>query len=349
MTDIGIRDKGITKITVLIAIGVGAFFWLLESAVELFVLHPEADPIDVLLPRDHHELWMRTLIVVLVILITVLFHTRLIQRRMEKLLKQSEENYRKNYVMQGTIAEVLQQSLEPVPLKKQMERILDIVLVNPLFGEEGKGCIFIFDEKRNKLRLQAQKGMPPGIETDCSLIDLGQCLCGRSAAGKEVLFADHVDDRHEILYHDMAPHGQYCIPILSADKLLGVLTFYMKTGLRRNKEDEPFLLSVAHAIAGVIEREQTEVALRESEEKFRTLFDQASDSIFLISPTTNDLYIEDLNEAACTIHGYTRKELIGKSIGLLDDRETRKLLPERVPILLSGKPLHAEAMHVRKD
>ncbi len=102
-------------------------------------------------------------------------------------------------------------------------------------------------------------------------------------------------------------------------------------------------------IQDVTEKKVSETALQESEHKFHTLFNQASDSIFLLSPTENDLIIEDLNEAACRIHGYTRDELIGKSIGLLDDPETRGKLPEWVKTLTSGKRLHVESTHVRKD
>ncbi len=94
---------------------------------------------------------------------------------------------------------------------------------------------------------------------------------------------------------------------------------------------------------------EMEGTLRDNENKFHSLFNQASDSIFLIRPTEDDLIIEDVNEVACSIHGYTREELIGQSIGLLDNPETRKHIPERIPLLMSGNPLNVEAVHVRKD
>ncbi len=92
-----------------------------------------------------------------------------------------------------------------------------------------------------------------------------------------------------------------------------------------------------------------ETKLRESENKFHSLFNNASDCIFLFSPATDDLIIEDLNPAACAMHGYNREELIGKPISLLDDPETRKHIPERAKSLMSGKPLFFEGMHIRKD
>ena len=96
-------------------------------------------------------------------------------------------------------------------------------------------------------------------------------------------------------------------------------------------------------------RREMERMLQDNEEKFHSLFNQASDSIFLMRPTENDLIIEDVNEVACTIHGYTREELIHQSIGLLDHPETRMHIPERIPLLMSGNPLNVEAVHVRKD
>jgi PAS domain-containing protein len=90
----------------------------------------------------------------------------------------------------------------------------------------------------------------------------------------------------------------------------------------------------------LLRHRQMENALKQSEEKFRSLFNQASDSIFLMRPTDNNLIIEDANKVACNIHGYTREELIGNSIGMLDDPETRKHIPERLPLLMSGKPIN---------
>ena len=114
-------------------------------------------------------------------------------------------------------------------------------------------------------------------------------------------------------------------------------------------DDKGQLTGVNGIARDITARKKAEDALKEQEIKFHSLFNQASDSIFLFSPEKDDLIIEDANEAACTTHGYTREELIGKSIRLLDHPETGKHLPERVSLLMSGNPLNVSAMHVRKD
>ncbi|MBI4839024.1 MAG: diguanylate cyclase [Nitrospirae bacterium] len=100
----------------------------------------------------------------------------------------------------------------------------------------------------------------------------------------------------------------------------------------------------------IIGRKNTEACLWKSENKFRSLFNQAADSIFLLSfDKDGGLIIEDTNDAACAIHGYTREELIGKPIAFLDDEETKKHIPERAKILREEKQLNFEARHIRKD
>jgi PAS domain S-box-containing protein len=56
----------------------------------------------------------------------------------------------------------------------------------------------------------------------------------------------------------------------------------------------------------ITERKKAERAIIESEEKYRTLVDQAFDSIIIYTP---DLIILDCNDIACSITGYTREEL----------------------------------------
>jgi PAS domain S-box-containing protein len=67
-------------------------------------------------------------------------------------------------------------------------------------------------------------------------------------------------------------------------------------------------------IHDITERKQIETAIRESEEKYRTIFESANDIIILLDINGKIL---DINSRLTEIGGYERNELIGKNIGEL--------------------------------
>jgi len=72
-------------------------------------------------------------------------------------------------------------------------------------------------------------------------------------------------------------------------------------------EDVDILKTTAQIISNAFESKQAEDALRESEGKYRALFDTAQDAIFLSDERGRFL---DINQAACESLGYTKEELL---------------------------------------
>ena len=70
----------------------------------------------------------------------------------------------------------------------------------------------------------------------------------------------------------------------------------------------------------ITERMQAEVALRESETRYRTLFEHANDAIFL---ENKDDEIIDVNRQACEMMGYARGELLKMTVSELQAPEVR--------------------------
>jgi PAS domain S-box-containing protein len=94
-------------------------------------------------------------------------------------------------------------------------------------------------------------------------------------------------------------------------------------------------------------RHNTEEALRSSEERFRELFENAHDVIFL-----HDLKgkILEINRAAEHLTGYSRTEVLGKNFAELIAPEARQLVLDIVRTHLGGSaPQHYELPVISKD
>ncbi|MCX6616666.1 MAG: PAS domain-containing sensor histidine kinase [Acidobacteria bacterium] len=94
------------------------------------------------------------------------------------------------------------------------------------------------------------------------------------------------------------------------------------------------------------EHKQAEQGLRESEAKYRTLFDRVNDAILIFEPEGE--VILEANEAACQFYGFARDELIGTSLKALTkdvgrgERQIRQILE-------SGSCLNFPTVHLDKQ
>ena len=87
-------------------------------------------------------------------------------------------------------------------------------------------------------------------------------------------------------------------------------------------------------------------ALVHSEERFRALFDRASDGILILSPSGA---IVAVNDSFARMHGYARQEMLALNLSDLDTPETARLAPARIERILAGEPVTFEVAHYHKD
>lgn len=109
-------------------------------------------------------------------------------------------------------------------------------------------------------------------------------------------------------------HAGFAFPISSNGETLGVMEFFTRE-LREPNEDVLHMMGgVGSQIGQFIVRKNAEEARRESEERFRTLAETASDAIVSIDETSKIVYI---NRAGENIFGYTIAEMLGTDLTML--------------------------------
>ena len=99
------------------------------------------------------------------------------------------------------------------------------------------------------------------------------------------------------------------------------------------------------------QRKQAEESLRQSEARFRILFEQAADIILQLEITPEGMpVIRDVNNATLRLLGYERDELIGQPVSFIEAApDASKVVNERRQNVLSGTGTVFEARHRCKD
>lgn len=96
----------------------------------------------------------------------------------------------------------------------------------------------------------------------------------------------------------------------------------------------------------ITQHKTMQAALIQSESSYREIFENVHDSIVVFSPVTERIL--EVNPSACSLYGFTRDELIGKSIAqlLVSPEQCRQKIEETA---IRGTPSKTESQQYRKD
>lgn len=114
----------------------------------------------------------------------------------------------------------------------------------------------------------------------------------------------------------------FAFPILLGSEVIGVGEFFSRQIRQRDDQILGMLAGIGSDIGQLIERKQKEEALRESEDRFRTLAETASDAIITIDESGHIVFV---NPAVEKVFGYPPEKMVGEDLTMLMPEYLRHL------------------------
>ncbi len=213
---------------------------------------------------------------------------------------------------------------------KFLETLLDAIPA-PIFFKDARGiyrgCNIAFAEQI--------LGLPKDRIIGQSLYDLSDVI------PKDLADIYHRQDSTLL----EAPGTQvYEAPVCCADGLRRRFVFHKATFANSTGE----AIGIIGVMLDVTERKRAECALRDSESRRQTLFDNAGDAIFIHGLMPDPRFLS-VNQVACDRLGYRREELLQMTPMDIDASEYRDLVPERMRVLQEKGHILIETVHVSRD
>lgn len=240
-----------------------------------------------------------------------------------------------------TFAMILSQTLE---IKKVVRTAINMVRE---VMQTDVVLVFSLDKLTEQLRLVDFSGIKPVSAERLDGIELGQGLCGLVAKTGEPVLVEDLATRPELCNKATVEEGlqsQLSVALLARAEIIGTLCIASRN--RRNFNDaEIKLLGALGNLIGIAvdnsrlfhEKELAATQLRTSETRYRRLFENAHDAI----------WVEDLagtiiaaNEASANLFGSSLDELIGSNANGFFEPEEMALAKEIQSNLLMGKEEH---------
>ncbi len=162
------------------------------------------------------------------------------------------QTYSPEWETKTAISEILEIVLKPITFTQQLEEMLNVIASISWFSAEKKGAIFVANS-RNELILTVNQNLHSELLTKCALVKFGQCLCGRAALEKRVLFSNCINHDHDISFPGMKEHGHYNIPLFGKnDEIIGVVVLYLKHNHQQHPEEKYFITMLGQLLSNVI-------------------------------------------------------------------------------------------------
>ncbi len=248
--------------------------------------------------------------------------------------KQIEKYSHRLEIMSETASRLLISGSTQEHLNELCERVMKYLDCQVFFN-------FVVDDNTDKLHLNTCSGIPDDTVRKIKWLDFGKAVCDCVVRDGERIVAENIPDTPDPgteLIRSFGLKAYACHPLLSRGKVIGTLSFGTRTRTTFSDDDLSLMKVVSDQVAFAMGRMKDEQALRESEDRLRTIAESLPVQI-MISRVADDTILFT-NEAYDNAFGYKPGELTGKKTpDIYFDPEDR----EKVLALLNERRLLANA------
>ena len=228
-----------------------------------------------------------------------------------EVIKENEKRLDSLNRISSTVSESLE--LETV-LNNAIDNVVDVMQADVAW-------IFLLDEKSVELALAVHRGSSEELVRGVDRLKVGEGFNGRVAQTGQPLFVENASRDPRLTREVVSKfelHSVLIIPLSSKKKVNGTLCIAMRSYRQFAPEEVELLTNMGNQIGVAVEnanlyqqQQITTQQLRISEERYRGLFENSSDAIFICSTTAR---IISINQACEELTGYALKELTDTAI-----------------------------------
>jgi PAS domain S-box-containing protein len=225
-------------------------------------------------------------------------------------------------------------------LKRSYDQVLDVVGFD-------RGGVYLYNPENQHNKLVLHKNVHPDFITAVEDVDISEGLFSKVFDKYKPFyiedFSEFMEDSKEL-----GVYSAVIVPLRSKDEYVGSMNIGSPIYQVLSQNELELLISIGKQMGIIIQKFESEELLKQSEEKFRNLFENAKDGILLADSNTRKFSTG--NKGICEMLGYSLDELKNLSVPDIHPKEELSYILEQFDKQVKGEIDSAKDIPVkRKD
>ncbi|MGE5403482.1 MAG: PAS domain S-box protein, partial [Candidatus Saccharibacteria bacterium] len=139
---------------------------------------------------------------------------------------------------------------------------------------------YLIDEEKQRLHLNAFAGISQEQAHGIEWLDFGEAVCGTVARDGCRIICENIQSSSDQKYELVRSKGlraYVCHPLIDKDRVIGTLSFGTRTYDAFSDDDISMMRAVADQVAVAMSRIKIQMAIKESEERYRSIAEELSE------------------------------------------------------------------------